>query len=180
MKQSFKLILSSFNQTQIRSIQTTSTLFLPSKLPKIQKLNESDLVEEFVRGSGPGGQAINSLSLQNYFIDFSSLLYENKIQLSISVSLIHKPTGIRVQCHAQRSRESNRKEARKILNEKVDLFLNPGKSKLEFKWQKARNKKRAKVRQRKRRENDQDDQDEDENLSKSSLKEDKTEPVKAS
>lgn len=158
MNQPFKLIINSLNQIQIRSIQTTSSLFLPSKLPKIQKLNESDLIEEFVRGSGPGGQAIN--------------------KLSISVSLIHKPTGIRVQCHAQRSRESNRKEARKILSEKVDLFLNPGKSKLEFKWQKARDKKRAKIRQQKRRENDQDDQEDETTSSKPSFKEEKIEPIK--
>ncbi|EGG01179.1 uncharacterized protein MELLADRAFT_92698 [Melampsora larici-populina 98AG31] len=177
MNQSFRLILNSLNQIQIRSIQTTSSLFLPSKLPKIQKLNESDLIEEFVRGSGPGGQCINSLSFsQNMLMDDSCILKKTNF---ISVSLIHKPTGIRVQCHAQRSRESNRKEARKILSEKVDLFLNPGKSKLEFKWQKARDKKRAKIRQRKRRENE-DDGDGDETSSKPSIKEEKTDTIKGS
>ncbi|KAG0144567.1 hypothetical protein CROQUDRAFT_18426, partial [Cronartium quercuum f. sp. fusiforme G11] len=73
--------------------------FQPPKPPKPAYIPESDLIEDFVRGSGPGGQSIN--------------------KTNISVSLIHKPTGIRVQCHAQRSRESNRKEARKILREKV-------------------------------------------------------------
>jgi hypothetical protein len=50
-------------------------------------------------GSGPGGQAIN--------------------KTSSSVSLIHRPTGIRVQCQATRSREDNRRIARKILLEKA-------------------------------------------------------------
>lgn len=37
------------------------------KLPQAEPLNESDLVEDFVRGSGPGGQAINSkLLLDEY------------------------------------------------------------------------------------------------------------------
>lgn len=95
------------------------------------------------------------------------------LELNISVSLVHVPTGIRVQCHAQRSRESNRKEARRILREKVrfslstlllilvilmgfffyqvDLYLNPGMSKLECKWNKKREKKAAKKRQQARR-----------------------------
>lgn len=50
-------------------------------------------------GSGPGGQVIN--------------------KSSISVSLVHKPTGLRVQCHETRSQEQNRKIARKLLAEKV-------------------------------------------------------------
>ncbi|CAE6396921.1 unnamed protein product [Rhizoctonia solani] len=63
------------------------------------ELKEEDLEETFVRGSGPGGQAIN--------------------KTSSSVSLIHRPTGIRIQCQATRSREQNRKIARKIMLEKV-------------------------------------------------------------
>lgn len=88
----------------------------------VPELKEEDLEETFVRGelpaafitisqyldiagSGPGGQAIN--------------------KTSSSVSLIHRPTGIRVQCQATRSREDNRRIARKILLEKVCIqFVN--------------------------------------------------------
>lgn len=57
-------------------------------------------------GSGPGGQAIN--------------------KTSSSVSLIHLPTGIRVQAQPTRSREQNRKAARRILAEKLDLMIATG------------------------------------------------------
>lgn len=50
-------------------------------------------------GSGPGGQVIN--------------------KSSICVSLIHRPTGIRVLVQETRSQEQNRKIARKLLAEKV-------------------------------------------------------------
>ncbi|KAG8707809.1 hypothetical protein FRC08_000272 [Ceratobasidium sp. 394] len=71
----------------------------------VPEIREEDLDETFVRGvgSGPGGQAIN--------------------KTSSSVSLIHRPTGIRVQCQATRSREDNRKIARKILLEKVRTIV---------------------------------------------------------
>jgi protein subunit release factor B len=62
----------------------------------------SDLIETFVRGRGPGGQAIN--------------------KTNSSVSLIHIPTGIRIQSQPTRSREENRKIARKILGERLDLI----------------------------------------------------------
>lgn len=62
----------------------------------------SDLIEKFVKGRGPGGQAIN--------------------KTNSSVSLVHIPTGIRIQSQPTRSREENRKIARKILAEKLDLL----------------------------------------------------------
>lgn len=63
---------------------------------------DSDLLERFVKGRGPGGQAIN--------------------KTNSSVSLTHLPTGIRVQAQPTRSREENRKIARKILAERLDLL----------------------------------------------------------
>lgn len=50
-------------------------------------------------GSGPGGQSINKTN--------------NNVQL------LHKPTGIQVKCQETRSLQQNRKNARKILLEKV-------------------------------------------------------------
>nr|XP_056715653.1 mitochondrial translation release factor in rescue [Euleptes europaea] len=65
-------------------------------------LNEADLEEQFVRGSGPGGQATN--------------------KSSNCVVLKHIPSGIVVKCHQTRSVEQNRQRAREILQEKVDVF----------------------------------------------------------
>ncbi|XP_053328367.1 mitochondrial translation release factor in rescue [Spea bombifrons] len=66
------------------------------------ELNEKDLEEQFVRGHGPGGQATN--------------------KTSNCVVLKHIPSGIVVKCHQTRSVEINRKRARDILQEKVDIF----------------------------------------------------------
>ncbi|CAE6460092.1 unnamed protein product [Rhizoctonia solani] len=95
------------------------------------ELKEEDLEETFVRGSGPGGQAIN--------------------KTSSSVSLIHRPTGIRVQCQATRSRDQNRKIARKIMLEKLDQLANPGLSKLGVQQEKVRAKKRQRAKKAKKK-----------------------------
>ncbi|KAG9095863.1 hypothetical protein FS749_009584 [Ceratobasidium sp. UAMH 11750] len=97
----------------------------------VPEIREEDLDEAFVRGSGPGGQAIN--------------------KTSSSVSLIHRPTGIRVQCQATRSREDNRKIARKILLEKLDQMANPGLSKLQVQQQKIKERKRQRVKKAKKK-----------------------------
>ncbi|KAM9329165.1 mitochondrial translation release factor in rescue [Gastrophryne carolinensis] len=65
-------------------------------------LNENDLVEQFVRGDGPGGQATN--------------------KTSNCVVLKHIPSGIVVKCHQTRSVDTNRIKARRILREKLDVF----------------------------------------------------------
>lgn len=64
-------------------------------------LNEDELEEQFVRGSGPGGQATN--------------------KTSNCVVLKHIPTGIVVKCHQTRSVDINRKRAREIMREKLDI-----------------------------------------------------------
>jgi hypothetical protein len=95
------------------SDQTTAPIrpTLPTSIKKLNRLlshsrnttiPESDLREKFVKGRGPGGQAIN--------------------KTNSSVSLIHIPTGIRIQSQPTRSREENRKIARKILGERLDLI----------------------------------------------------------
>ncbi|XP_078106915.1 mitochondrial translation release factor in rescue [Sander vitreus] len=64
-------------------------------------LNEDELEEQFVRGSGPGGQATN--------------------KTSNCVVLKHIPSGIVVKCHQTRSVDINRKRAREIMREKLDV-----------------------------------------------------------
>ncbi|KAK1806787.1 hypothetical protein P4O66_005271 [Electrophorus voltai] len=65
-------------------------------------LHENDLEEQFVRGFGPGGQATN--------------------KTSNCVVLKHIPTGVVVKCHQTRSVELNRKRAREIMREKLDVI----------------------------------------------------------
>lgn len=92
-------------------------------------LKDEDLVETFVKGSGPGGQCIN--------------------KRSSCVDLRHIPTGIRVQCQQSRSLADNRGIARKLLREKLDELVNGALSKngqkaAKIAKQKAKRAKRAK------------------------------------
>lgn len=71
---------------------------------RVPTINEDDLEEKFVRGSGPGGQAVN--------------------KTSNCVVLRHIPTNIIVKSHMHRSASANRKEARKLLIAKLDEYEN--------------------------------------------------------
>ena len=114
------------NDTTIDKRSTTQYITKKEKKEVIKKsiiLDEKELEEKFVRGSGPGGQKINK-RMHN-------------------VQLTHIPSGISVHCQEQRELSSNRKIARKILAVKVDHFYHgeEGKSKLSLKLQKIRKKK---------------------------------------
>ncbi|XP_075969872.1 mitochondrial translation release factor in rescue-like isoform X2 [Anticarsia gemmatalis] len=71
---------------------------------KVPKINEFDLTENFVRGSGPGGSAVN--------------------KNANCVVLTHVPTGTVVKCHISRCQDENRKLAREMLIAKLDEDLN--------------------------------------------------------
>ncbi|CRK95592.1 CLUMA_CG009051, isoform A [Clunio marinus] len=71
---------------------------------KVPKLIEEDLEENFVLGSGPGGQSVQ--------------------KTANCVVLKHKPTNIVVKCHETRSLDQNRREARKLLIAKLDEHFN--------------------------------------------------------
>lgn len=75
---------------------------------KVPTLDENELEEKFVRGSGPGGQATN--------------------KTNNAVTLKHKPTGIVVKCHETRSLSINQKRAREIMIAKLDNLLNGDRS----------------------------------------------------
>jgi len=62
-------------------------------------VREEDIVESFIRSSGPGGQNVN--------------------KTSTCVYLKHLPTGIEVKCQRQRSQAMNRSLARHILLSKI-------------------------------------------------------------
>nr|XP_033810438.1 probable peptide chain release factor C12orf65 homolog, mitochondrial [Geotrypetes seraphini]XP_033810439.1 probable peptide chain release factor C12orf65 homolog, mitochondrial [Geotrypetes seraphini]XP_033810442.1 probable peptide chain release factor C12orf65 homolog, mitochondrial [Geotrypetes seraphini] len=87
-------------------------------------LNESELQEQFVKGHGPGGQATN--------------------KTNNCVVLKHVPSGIVVKCHQTRSVEMNRKRARTILQEKVDLFYKGENSQVYQQQEEARRQKQEK------------------------------------
>lgn len=75
---------------------------------KVPVINENDLEEMFVKGSGPGGSAVN--------------------KNSNCVVLKHKPTGIVIKCHESRCVEDNRKLAREKLIVKLDVIENGNES----------------------------------------------------
>jgi hypothetical protein len=101
-----------------------------SRLNNIQ-LDDEDLEESFVRGSGAGGQKVN--------------------KTSNCVALLHKPTGVRVDCQDTRSLQQNRKIARKRLKEKLDLFWNGSNSKQSMKQlQASKKKKKTKLKNKSR------------------------------
>ena len=63
-------------------------------------VREEDIVESFIRSSGPGGQNVN--------------------KTATCVYLKHLPTGLEVKCQRQRSQLLNRNLARHILLSKIE------------------------------------------------------------
>jgi len=66
-------------------------------------VRESDIVESFIRSSGPGGQNVN--------------------KVATAVYLKHIPTGIEVKCGQERSQALNRFLARRILVNKIEVIM---------------------------------------------------------
>jgi protein subunit release factor B len=91
----------------------------PKKIEIVIK--EEDLVEKFIRGSGPGGQNINKTS--------------SKVQLT------HVPSGITISSQETRDLSANRKIARRKLTEQLDLLYNGKESKIFKKQEKIRRRK---------------------------------------
>ncbi|EJD52879.1 hypothetical protein AURDEDRAFT_157434 [Auricularia subglabra TFB-10046 SS5] len=120
----------------------------------VPTLNEDDLDEAFVRGSGPGGQSINKT--------------RNCVQLT------HRPTGLRVDCQMTRSLADNRRIARIWLLRKLDEQVNPGLSKASVMAARKKERKRQKMKKKRKAERerakagggagvevDEDEEDED-------------------
>jgi protein subunit release factor B len=92
-------------------------------------IQESELIEKFILGSGSGGQKINKTS---------SCVY-----------IKHIPTGIEVKCQSTRSRDLNRLYARRELCEKLEGILFQEKSKRQQESEKIRRQKRRRSRRSK-------------------------------
>jgi protein subunit release factor B len=109
---------------------STSPLVCEKSLPPRRVLLDADLIENFLHGSGPGGQKIN--------------------KTSSAVQLKHIPTGIVVKYQDTRSRTINRKMARKILQEKIEELELGDDARTKVK-QRAKSKKKQSADKKKRR-----------------------------
>ncbi|KAF5308703.1 hypothetical protein FQR65_LT06064 [Abscondita terminalis] len=101
-KACYKMI---YNLRHVRSV--VSVLYrtkFTADSSNVPILLETDLEEQFVRGSGPGGQSVN--------------------KTANCVVLKHIPTGFIVKCHETRSLDQNRKRARALLTSKLDDHIN--------------------------------------------------------
>lgn len=78
---------------------TASVFLLPQPSAVSVNINPDDVEIDMCRGSGPGGQGVNSSS--------------NMCRLH------HKPTGIAIRCHASRSGNANRDMAMDMLAQKL-------------------------------------------------------------
>uniref|UniRef100_A0A1B6CSW7 Prokaryotic-type class I peptide chain release factors domain-containing protein n=1 Tax=Clastoptera arizonana TaxID=38151 RepID=A0A1B6CSW7_9HEMI len=98
---------STSNQFTLRTLVCSFTDLVKKKdldYSRVPVLVQSDLEEKFVRGNGPGGQAV--------------------AKTNNCVILHHKPSGLVVKCHQTRSTDQNRKIARELLITKLDNDIN--------------------------------------------------------
>lgn len=72
---------------------------LAARMKRLQ-IQEGELIEKFILGSGPGGQKVN--------------------KTASTVYLKHVPTGIEIKCSQDRSQETNRFLARRALCERLE------------------------------------------------------------
>jgi protein subunit release factor B len=107
----------------LRTVQAFGTTAAQHEkpLPPRRKIDEGEITESFLKGTGPGGQKIN--------------------KTSSAVQLKHLPTGIVVKCQGTRSREQNRKDARRLLGERLEELEKGDESRTAIKAERARVKK---------------------------------------
>jgi protein subunit release factor B len=94
-------------------------------------IREDDLEEDFVRGSGPGGQKIN--------------------KTSSTVVLRHVPTGLEVRCQKERSQVMNRHWARVELCDRLETALKDARMAVQNEREKVRRQNRPRPRGVKRK-----------------------------
>ena len=94
-------------------------------------IREDELIERFIRGTGHGGQKINKTS---------SCVY-----------LHHPPSGIEINCQAQRSRDMNRFLARRELCDRIEEIEKGRLSSRQQKIEKIRRQKRRRSRRQRQR-----------------------------
>ncbi|GGI82347.1 peptide chain release factor family protein [Legionella impletisoli] len=94
-------------------------------------LNEADLIEKFILGSGKGGQKLH--------------------KTASTVYLKHIPSSMEVKCQESRSREENRYFARLRLCEKLHSILKEEKTKAQQRIEKLKRQKKRRSRRTKQK-----------------------------
>jgi protein subunit release factor B len=92
-------------------------------------IQESDIVERFIRARGHGGQNVN--------------------KVSTCVYLKHLPTGLEVKCQRERYQAANRFFARRLLVQKIERLIAGRKSEEQEAIEKVRRQKRRRSRRAK-------------------------------
>ncbi|MEI6970462.1 MAG: peptide chain release factor-like protein [bacterium] len=103
---------------------------LAARMTKLRVL-DADIVEKFVKGSGPGGQKINKTS---------SCVY-----------ILHRPTGIEIKCQRGRSQSLNRFLARRELCDRIEERILGALSRRQQEVERIRRQKRRRSRRQKER-----------------------------
>ncbi|KTD01855.1 peptide chain release factor-like protein [Fluoribacter gormanii] len=94
-------------------------------------INEADLIEKFIIGSGKGGQKLH--------------------KTASTVYLKHMPSGLEIKCQESRSREDNRYFARMRLCDKVQSIVSNEKTKEQQKIEKLKRQKKRRSRRAKQK-----------------------------
>ena len=89
-------------------------------------INETNLVEKFIIGSGKGGQKLH--------------------KTASTVYLKHLPSGLEIKCQYSRSREDNRYFARERICEKLHSILSNEKTKEQQRIEKIKRQKKRRSR----------------------------------
>lgn len=95
------------------------------------QIQESDLIEKFILGSGKGGQKLHKTA---------SVVY-----------LKHIPTGLEIKCQESRGREDNRYFARMRLCEKIQSRVGEEQTKKQQQAEKIKRQKRRRSRRSKQK-----------------------------
>ncbi|GAB7365708.1 hypothetical protein MBLNU230_g7046t1 [Neophaeotheca triangularis] len=115
----------------LRSLTTTSPFFKHQNLPPRPTVSEDSITESFLKGTGPGGQKIN--------------------KTSSAVQLKHLPTGLVVKSQETRSRSQNRKIARQVLAERLEVLEKGEGSRTALKAERAKGKKASAIKKSRRK-----------------------------
>jgi len=91
--------ISPFNAQKKRHTSFAMVEVLPKVIPKEIELKEKDVLVEFSKSSGPGGQNVN--------------------KRETAVRVVHIPTGLSVHSDGQRSQAQNKEKAMEILSGKL-------------------------------------------------------------
>jgi len=89
-------------------------------------INETNLIEKFIIGSGKGGQKLH--------------------KTASTVYLKHLPSGLEIKCQYSRSRENNRYFARDRLCEKLQSIVSDEKTKKQQQIEKIKRQKKRRTR----------------------------------